>query len=410
MRKIILKATGYLHTTLFLALIIQPIFLIAGKEQPGIKYLYWISLLLLIPAAATERAVARCKGLGSYLLVSLAASAATGALVWVCAKNILSGGMRIGYGILLGAEMLWIVTDRLMARVRERKQEKEGMEYGADEAVRRGLFEKPRAGIAGVFVGMYVLGLLAALPLLCDEALGSLIVYFFLLMLHQFVEETEDYLGINHRVKNVPSRRIYGINGVFCMVFLAGVILVAVASVLTAGDRRYLVLEEKTVQWEPEEIVWQEPEIFPMDDAGLDAMFPDEEGTYRKPPAWLDDLAYVVLALAAAGGAVLLIGAIRELFARFREQQDENGDVVEELKEAVQEESRLKKTDRETVPSSERERIRRRYKKTIRKHRKGAPAPHETPYEMETAAKIADTAEGRALHALYEKARYGEEE
>jgi hypothetical protein len=347
--------------------------------------------------------------MGAYLLLSLAAIILTEGLVWLCGKNLFSGGIRTGYQVLLGMEMLWIVTDRLMARVRERKQQREGTEYGADVAVRQGLFQKPCWGVAGVLAGIYVLGQLVSIPVLCNEALGSLIVYFFLLVLYQFVDETEEYLGINHRVKNVPSRRIYGINGVFCLLFLIAAAVVAAVSVFTAGSRRYLVLEEKEIQWEPQEIVWQEPEIFPSDDADMEVMFPDETGVQLHPPAWLNKLVYVVFALAVAGGVVLLIRSIRELFARFRQQKDENGDVVEELTEPEQEESQIRKRIREQEPSSERERIRRRYRKTIRKYRKGAPAPHETPYEMETAAKIADTAEGRTLHELYEKARYGEE-
>ena len=56
---------------------------------------------------------------------------------------------------------------------------------------------------------------------------------------------------------------------------------------------------------------------------------------------------------------------------------------------------------------TEEDKIRRSYRKFIRKNRKDRPAKFETPTEIETAAGVVDTTEGKELHKMYEFARYG---
>ena len=83
---------------------------------------------------------------------------------------------------------------------------------------------------------------------------------------------------------------------------------------------------------------------------------------------------------------------------------DDNGDKIEDLGENAGERRApraLRETDIETV------RIRRLYKRTIRKHRRDRPAPYETPAEMEEKAGLANDTAMRTLHADYERVRYG---
>ena len=53
--------------------------------------------------------------------------------------------------------------------------------------------------------------------------------------------------------------------------------------------------------------------------------------------------------------------------------------------------------------------VRRRYRRTILQYRKEAPGISETPSEMESAAGLEDSDDMKALHAEYEKVRYGRE-
>lgn len=81
--------------------------------------------------------------------------------------------------------------------------------------------------------------------------------------------------------------------------------------------------------------------------------------------------------------------------------------MIEEIKDelAYKEEALYKKGHRRM--ESEVERIRRRYRKMIRKHRKDRPAPYESPAEIEACAGLSDDEEMQRLHVEYEAVRYG---
>ena len=81
---------------------------------------------------------------------------------------------------------------------------------------------------------------------------------------------------------------------------------------------------------------------------------------------------------------------------------------MEELQDTSEDIRKIKiSADRRRL--SERERIRKKYRRTIRRHRKDRPAVYESPVEIEENAGIAGTEEGVALHMQYELARYGRE-
>ena len=98
----------------------------------------------------------------------------------------------------------------------------------------------------------------------------------------------------------------------------------------------------------------------------------------------------------------------RQVFLEFRDSFDENGDKVEELDdESLQKEERLG-LRRGVKADSEAERIRRIYRRTIRKHRKEIPAPYESPSELEKNAGLFEDEDMKRLHVKYENVRYGQ--
>ena len=101
-----------------------------------------------------------------------------------------------------------------------------------------------------------------------------------------------------------------------------------------------------------------------------------------------------------------MIKAIRMQFRIFRETKDENGDIVEELRET--EPAQKKPRTERTRILSERERIRKQYRKMIRRYRKERPAIFESPSEIEKNAGVAEETEVKELHVRYERARYVE--
>jgi hypothetical protein len=114
---------------------------------------------------------------------------------------------------------------------------------------------------------------------------------------------------------------------------------------------------------------------------------------------WGIGAACVVLAIYA------VIRAIRQIFADFRREIDENGDKVEELDEMQYQKEKIFILRRHEH-DSEAARIKRLYKKTIRSHRKDRPAPYESPAEIEQNAGLGEDEQMQALHNRYEEVRY----
>ena len=96
--------------------------------------------------------------------------------------------------------------------------------------------------------------------------------------------------------------------------------------------------------------------------------------------------------------------AIKNIFQEFRQEIDENGDKIEDLEEKT-ESMHIVMPAREQ--DSETNKIKRLYKRTIRKHRRDRPAAYEMPTEIEEKAGLAENEAMRALHADYERVRYG---
>ena len=129
--------------------------------------------------------------------------------------------------------------------------------------------------------------------------------------------------------------------------------------------------------------------------------------SYRREPAeWLNGLFYVMGTACGALFLYLIGKAVRQAGVTFRADRDENGDIIENLADEPQEEitsigGRRKRADKKT------ETVRRKYRRTIRRHRKDIPAPAESPAEIEEKAGLLGDGKMRELHGQYERERYG---
>ena len=112
---------------------------------------------------------------------------------------------------------------------------------------------------------------------------------------------------------------------------------------------------------------------------------------------------------AITAAAFGLFRAIQRLFAGFRRisGEEENGDEVisldpeDEITGSGAAELRIK------TYFTEREKIRRRYKRTIRKKATGDIDLYLTPDEIEESVGLAGDPDMKDLHEIYENARYG---
>lgn len=410
MRKGIKIAAKYIHTTLVLAIIIPALYAMALKVQSyDAEKLYLLALLVILPVLITGIAIKKCKSLFFYLLISIATAFVTMELAFWSGKAVL-GNLVWGYVFFLAAEIYWVILENFLERASVDKDAKKGDTYHPDWTPREGIFEKPRYGMMVLFVVSYLVGLGFSNPALCNQSLGSAILYLFLVTAYCYVERTEEYLSLHKRVCNLPSKRIYGISGGLLGVLLAVIVLFAAAAVFTGSYRHYADIREWGVfsEMNIEQFL---PEERTQTGGGADMMELLQEGLGETEPLpyWVEVLFRILTGMIMLGFLAGVAYTIRMIFKRFRENYEENGDIVEELSENTEEAERLTKKKREPRFRSRREQVRYQYRRFIRKHRKGKPGAYETPYEIETLAEVAESEEGKEMHRMYEEVRYGRE-
>ena len=189
------------------------------------------------------------------------------------------------------------------------------------------------------------------------------------------------------------------------MAYLCMLLLAIIPAILTIGKRDYndirISYPSKTGKMEQLDVS-RVMEDFP--DIMLEE--PQPEPVNETMILILDIIIYGVAIITTI---IVLIGFLimvkREL-AKFSQTAYEEDDVVESLDSPDEEERMGNKTPLWKKRTAE-DKTRRLYRKFIRKHRKDRPAAYETPTEIETAAGVADTEEGKELHKQYELARYG---
>lgn len=410
MRKLTKRASGWIHATLIIAIIIPLLYALSTDQQYAIvQTLYYKSLVIALPVILTDLAADRCKGLFSYLIMSLLIFIATAAVGLTVSGSMRHSTMLLAYLLLLLCETTVLIINRLIERLHKKKEAEAIKNEDPTWQPLRHTLREPAFPVLIYFLVVYSIALNLDCPPVCNAALFSAAVYVPVTFLYQYIDETEHYLALNKRTCNLPSKRIYGIGNGMLAIFLLLFMLMALPALFTVSNRHYRDLRK----WEPDiEIDYVEP--MPentQDNSGEDLMAAllAEYGEPKPAPYWLILLSDIAEAAVFLFLGIMLLKMIRNTFRDFRGVNDENGDLVEELEEAREEASQI------VMPASHRiltqkERIRKEYRKTIRRHRKDRPAPYESPMEIETNAGIADTAEGRELHRNYESARYGREE
>lgn len=409
MRKLIKKTASWIHASLILALIIPFLYALGAERQDTIgQFLYPKCLVILFPVVVTDLAASKCKSLFSYLILCALTFAATGALGWTVAGSLRQSILLWGYIGLLLCETIFVIINRLTERLHKKK--KEDSFKGLDPYWRPtyDILREPSFLVLIYFGVVYTAALNLDNPSVCNAALFSAALYVPVTFLYQYICETENYLSLNKRTCNLPSKRIYGIGSSMLAVFLLLLLLVMLPSFLTISIRRYHDIRKWGVNIEIDYTEWM-PENHP-ENTGEDPMaaLMAEYGDPGPTPEWLIFLSYIMEALIFLFLTAALLRRILFTFRTFRDANDENGDVVEDLQEATEEHTKIRKpgTRRQMSP---RELIRKEYRKTIRRHRKDRPAAYESPTEIEMIAGIAHSKTGQELHRNYETARYGRE-
>ncbi len=403
-RNHVLKMAGYVHATLFFALMIPLLYTITDLRDPaGAGVLYIKCLLVVIPVIVTEQAAKRVKSLGLYLVICAVLIAG----IWFGAgvSNV-SGAYAVGYCIGLSAETFAIALKRLRRRLKESDHRKASEPFAPKEEE---FLDTPLLPLVWYFVVIYFFGLLLDAKPLCDMAFYSAIVYLFLALFYTYYRETNAYLEINKRTKGIPKKRLYGVSFSMLLLFCVFLLIAILPSVLMAGQRSYTDIRHWFYDVDFASYEYESSAEFEGVASGgmgmMELMMDGEPAP--EPSALMNGIFWAVGGACVLGLAYGIFQLIRQLFRDFRNSCDENGDKIEEIEESEKADAGILMRRSLRGADSEAEKIRRRYRKTIRRHRKDVPAPHEAPAEIEEQAGLKDDEQMQQLHKDYEKVRYG---
>lgn len=245
---------------------------------------------------------------------------------------------------------------------------------------------------------------------LCDITFFSAILYTFLALVYEYAGAAENYLSLNKRTKGISRRRIYGIGFSMLCVFALILFLGMLPAIFLAGQRQYTDIREWFKDLGPIPLEYDPVMDFQAPISGGRDMMEllDLDGPPPEPSKLATAVLYAlgfVCMIAFTYGMFLMI---RQVFRDFRDSHDENGDLIEALEpeKTIGKEEFFQKMGWRGV-ENEAQRIRRKYKKTIRKHRKDRPAPYESPAEIEALAGLEQDEQMQKLHVQYEIVRYG---
>ena len=404
-----------IHPVLVLPLVFPGIYMcLMIREDPLIFPIFAAGLSILICSAVCKAAVRRVRTLTLYLLVSgfgivLTLFSARLLFLWMTGNNksLYTGSVGKAFFVVMALECFLVAGDAFRTRMREDGRKKAILNNDIDWAESAYLLEKPDFWFLILFVLVYTAARFTACPVMCTISLITGILYLPMVFLYGYLEGAEDSLSEVKALSQVPERKVRKMG--------IGIVLVLLMAVLIAGSLSVLFSRLRTYhdirQWEPK-VTMTEQEIqefyTPMESFHFPAeILMDEENAAppRPVPKWLKAAGWCLAAVIFLAVIRLLFLAIRRIFTGFREGIEENGDIVESLYEDKEEKDISSSAkDRE---SRVKNKIRRKYIRTIRRYRKTSPAPYETPEEIEERTAFAPQIDIADLHESYEQARYG---
>ena len=399
-----MRVLTYLHATLISMLVFPLLYTLTETlDADGEVILYLKCLLIFVPIMVTEIAVRRLKNLGVYVLSCIAVTVA----VWGVIR-LLFGGNGMLYPIVMTAESLFVSFFRFKERIQLARQEKED-DFYTTPAV--SLINQPSFGFLWYFAVMYMIGIVFNSKTLCDIAFWNAAIYFFVALAYTYIKATNHYLELNKWTKSIPRKRLYAISAAMAGLFAVLVLIAMLPSFFLAGQRHYTDIRT----WSDDmELVEYQP--MDLSQTGKDDysdeywIMMDDMETPPEPSKFWSYLGWLMTAASIVFMVYLAVKMLRQIFKEFRDSYDENGDKVEELDDEPMQKEELLHLRRSMKADSEAERIRRAYRKTIKKHRKEIPAQYESPSEIEKNAGLFEDEDMKRLHLQYEHVRYGQDD
>ena len=408
-RKWIKQILEYLHILLVFAMVLPLIYITGMQRETGMIFrLYFLMYLLILPIMLIKTTARRCKKMFIYLLICAGILAGTGVAAFGIGNLFLDTGIVPAYVLAMLISAFMIALQAYSVRLNRIRQKKAKEEMDHSWKQKDTLLEKPDIYISFWFVCIYILAKNLESPEVCNLAFISTVVYLLVAVSYQFIDKTEEYLSMNEgvcNVRNIPYKRIFGIGKYFLFGYIALIALASIPAFCTTQYREYKDIREwltlREVDYEV--LLEQEAKKEYVPDPMFDVM--DSYGEPKEMPFIVKIIFYGAMAIILLYVVYMAIKWIQSEMQAFEVGLEEEADKVESLEE-VDEESIIS-GPRFLRPKTEEEKIRKEYRKFIRRHRKDVPAAYETPAEIEAIAGVAATPEGQELHVRYEQVRYG---
>lgn len=348
----------------------------------------------------------RARSLIGFIAICLSCISACCAAAYLAGTFLLGPVTRMVGTVTCGILLANICLDARFIRTNELGRQKAMRENDFTWVSHVSPFEIPRYPVLVIFAFTYLAALLTHCSVMCNVSLISASLYLILALVHQHMRLGDRFLQGMHHVKNVPVRRMRRIGTAMLGVLLAFMLLVISLSFLAGRYRPYQDIREWSLN-----LRFSEGEMmyFPENIPGPGELpFMDIEGELPEGhdySEFYNTLMYIIFAVIVLVSIPVIIRAVKERLEEF-EGERENDDIITPLTEETDEIKKVPLIRLFSEPDSAKARVRRMYRKTIRKHRKDRPQPYEMPADIEEKAGIAGTPEGTRLHAAYEEARY----
>ena len=383
--------------------------LYSGRVDLQVCRLYLAGGVLLVCAVTSDLAARKVRSLWSYILICVLAAGATGLLSQVVGALWLERHMRTVLFLETAFGVLFLSFTSAQIRMREKRRRKAIQENDITWAEMPAVLEKPSVFGILFFVGAYILSLITNCPAFCDLSLRAGVLYTVLLLLHSYMqrilENFQEYTHLTHVPADKILRQHTGI-----MVFLVLMVcLASIPSLMTGKFRSYRDIRD----WEIENVISPEDMLFPEMNSDLDEIVPHpdiEKGEYHPVPDWYKPAGYFLTGVVLLVFAFMILRAIRRFAFSFQGGVEENGDIAMSL--AHDETAGIRQVlrfGRNEAAESDREKIRRKYRRTIRRYRRRGelPSGFETPSRIEEETHFPEDFDIASLHETYITARYG---
>lgn len=406
-RQLFLHLTECFCCTMVLTIIVPALWLFAADRNDRMLLSFYAMSFLIFPFILVVRSFLwKAKFFHQYCLLCAACLAVQSGIVYLAGGFIFGPVIRLFCTAVCAALTLIACMDAGKIRTNELQRQKAMRENDFTWTSSESVLEHPRPVIVFLFIAVYGISLLTDCPAMCDTAFLCTALWIILTLIYRHLTRTDRSLKDLRHLRNVPVRRIRFMGAAAAAALLLILAVIMVPSIFTRGLRPYRDVRSMKVNLhlDPEELrFFQEPA--PFEDINLVY----DKSIQKMEPGEPSILLEIILYIAGAAALLLvlwgLLKALLEYFSEFKGMR-ENDDIITPLPEDTDTILRIRPAVRSFEKDTGRARIRRKYRKEIRRRLSEPPKPYEMPFDLETRAGIADTSEGRELHRIYEEARY----